>query len=242
MDSKHIGHVEELVRYPVKSMAGQKMESTTLGWHGLPGDRRFAFRRIDNASGFPWLTASRLPALIGYEPTDFDESSDEALPGSVRTPSGVEMDIRGDELSREVGALFGSEVEMMQLQQGIFDDAVISAISTATVSHICSQAGVPIDGRRFRPNIVLKCHDANPFQENDWLDVLLSFGESEQAPAIHVTKLDERCMMINLDPDKARQNAEVLKTTVRLNNNFAGVYATVVRTGVIRVGDPVMIV
>ena len=33
----------------------------TIGWHGLDGDRRFAFRRIGDASGFPWLSASKLP-------------------------------------------------------------------------------------------------------------------------------------------------------------------------------------
>ena len=55
-----LGYVRELVRYPVKSMAGTALESAFLGWHGLAGDRRFAFRRVGDDSGFPWLTASRL--------------------------------------------------------------------------------------------------------------------------------------------------------------------------------------
>ena len=46
-------------------------------------------------------------------------------------------------------------------------------------------------------------------------------------------------MMINLDPDTAAQDGRVLKTVVRLNNNNAGVYGTVIQTGTIRVGDPV---
>jgi MOSC domain-containing protein YiiM len=49
-------------------------------------------------------------------------------------------------------------------------------------------------------------------------------------------------MMINLDPETARQDARVLKTVVRLNKNNAGVYGTVVQTGTIRVGDPVSLV
>ena len=48
--------------------------------------------------------------------------------------------------------------------------------------------------------------------------------------------------MINLDPDTATQDARVLKTVVRLNNNNAGVYGTVVQTGTIRVGQPVSLV
>ena len=49
----HIGHVSEIVRYPVKSMAGRATESAFLGWHGLAGDRRFAFRRLDARVDFP---------------------------------------------------------------------------------------------------------------------------------------------------------------------------------------------
>ena len=36
------GRVAGLWRYPVKSMAGERLEQTELGWHGLPGDRRYA--------------------------------------------------------------------------------------------------------------------------------------------------------------------------------------------------------
>ncbi len=40
-----IGHVEAIFRYPVKSMAGERMEVANLGWHGIDGDRRLALRR-----------------------------------------------------------------------------------------------------------------------------------------------------------------------------------------------------
>ncbi len=65
-----IGHVESLFRYPVKCMRGERLEVANLGWHGLDGDRRMAFRRIndDNRSGFPWLSASKLPDLLLFTP------------------------------------------------------------------------------------------------------------------------------------------------------------------------------
>ena len=69
----HLGHIHELTRYPVKSMAGVATDSAVLGWHGLQGDRRFAFRRLNENSGFPWLTASRLPELLLYQPFGLDE-------------------------------------------------------------------------------------------------------------------------------------------------------------------------
>src|SRR5215510_7574032 len=74
----HPGYIHELVRYPVKSMAGIATDSAFLGWHGLQGDRRFAFRRLNDGSGFPWLTASRLPELLLYEPLGLDENSEVA--------------------------------------------------------------------------------------------------------------------------------------------------------------------
>src|SRR5678815_3254734 len=84
----HLGHVHEVVRYPVKSMAGIATDSAFIGWHGLQGDRRFAFRRLNDNSGFPWLSAGRLPALILYQPTGLDEK-EEPLPTHVRTPEGL---------------------------------------------------------------------------------------------------------------------------------------------------------
>jgi len=43
----------------VKSMSGEQLEVAKLGWHGLDGERRPAFRRIDDRNGFPWLTSSK---------------------------------------------------------------------------------------------------------------------------------------------------------------------------------------
>jgi uncharacterized protein len=57
-----IGHVEAIFRYPVKSMGGERLEVANLGWHGIDGDRRLAFRRLDyQGGGFPWLSASIFP-------------------------------------------------------------------------------------------------------------------------------------------------------------------------------------
>jgi uncharacterized protein YcbX len=67
----------------------------------------------------------------------------------------------------------------------------------------------------------------------------LMFGDSDPRPAVRVTMRDLRCMVINLDPEAGKQDARVLKTVVRLNENNAGVYAVVVRPGTIRVGDHV---
>lgn len=237
---KSIGHVRELVRYPIKSMAGTPADSAFLGWHGLEGDRRFAFRRIGDESGFPWLSASRLPELLLYRPFGLDESTGEPLPTHVRTPFGAELELRSKSLENEIAERFRSPVELMQLKHGIFDDASVSVISRSTIATICREAGVEFDTRRFRANIVLDTDDAEPFDEDKWVAGRLVFGDAESGPAVSVTARDVRCMMINLDPDTAKQeDGRVLKSVVRLNSNNAGVYGTVVQTGTIHVGQSV---
>src|ERR1700741_3650646 len=110
----HLGHVREITRYPIKSMAGIATDSAMLGWHGLEGDRRFAFRRMDDDSGFPWLSAGRLPELILYQPIGLDESNGQPRPTHVRTPSGSQLELNSAELNAEISVRYGSDVELMQ--------------------------------------------------------------------------------------------------------------------------------
>jgi uncharacterized protein YcbX len=152
------------------------------------------------------------------------------------------MELRSVELQREVSERFGSSVEMMKFKHGIFDEGSVSVISLATIAGIGGEAGVDLDRRRFRANIVLDTRDSEPFQEDEWVGGTLVFGSSEPKPAVSVTMRDLRCIMVNLDPDTGTQDPRVMKTVVRLNKNNAGVYGTVVQTGMIRVGDPVSLV
>jgi hypothetical protein len=65
----------------------------------------------------------------------------------------------------------------------------------------------------------------------------LSFGEGDEAPTIAVTMLDERCSMLNLDPDTASAAPEVMRAVVHANQNNAGVYSAVTRIGQVAVGQ-----
>lgn len=234
-----LGRVVQLSRYPVKSMAGVTLESAFLGWYGLAGDRRFAFRRGGDRSGMPWLTASRLSELVLYHPCGLDERTGEPLPTHVRTPAGAQPELWSEDLLREIAGRLGGDVELMQARHGVFDEASISVIATATIAAVAREAGVAFDSRRFRPNIVIACDEGVPFLEDAWIGGTLVFGEGDRGPAVRVTMRDERCRMLTLDPETGQSDARVLKTVVRLNQNNAGAYATVVQTGTIRVGEPV---
>lgn len=234
-----IGRVSAIFRYPVKSMAGELLDVARVGWHGIEGDRRFAFRRLNDKSGFPWLTASKLPELILYKPIRSDHETADSLPTHVRTPEGKEYELRSNELREEIATRFGSDVEMMNFKHGIFDEGLVSVISLVTVNSIERESGRGVDLRRFRPNVVIETNSAEPFEEDKWVGQTLIFGEGNDAAAVKITMRDERCVMINLDPDTAERDSEVMKTVVRLNENCAGVYSTVVRTGEIRAGQVV---
>lgn len=234
-----VGEVEALFRYPVKSMRGEHLDFVDMGWHGLDGDRRLALRRIDDRGGFPWLTATRLPELILFSPRRRIDASGNNLPTDVRTPEGEELPIFGRQLATEIGRRHGSAVEMMYLDRGIFDEASVSVITSATIGEISRLAAEGPDVRRFRPNVLIASARSVAFEEDDWLGGVLRFGDTDQDGAIFVTNLDERCSMVNFDPDSARPSPEVLKAIVRVRGNKAGVYGSVVRRGRLAVGQSV---
>jgi uncharacterized protein YcbX len=234
-----IGEVVALYRYPVKSMAGEPLDAADLGWHGLAGDRRLALRRLGDRGGFPWLTASRLPNLILHLPLRHGPAADADLPTHVRTPDGRELGTFSHDLAEEIGGRHGAPVEMLHLDRGIFDEASVSVITLATVDAIAQLAARQPDVRRFRPNILLATRGAIPFEEDGWVGGILSFGDPGDGPAIAVTNRDVRCAMVNLDPDTAHADADVLRAIVRERGSRAGVYATVTRCGRIALGQPV---
>ena len=236
-----IGHVEAIFRYPVKSMGGERLEEAKLGWHGLDVDRRLAFRRIDDRSGMPWLTASKLPGLLLFAPHRRQDGAQGELPTHIRTPDGEKMPVFGEDLAREVARRYGAPVQMMQLRHGIFDEASISVIASDTVREIGRLAGRSLDVRRFRPNVVVRLLRSVPFQEDEWLGGVLSFGEGDDAPAIAVTMRDVRCSIVNLDPDSANPAPEVMNAVVRANQNNAGIYGPVTRIGRLAVGQTILL-
>jgi uncharacterized protein YcbX len=239
--SIEIGQIEAIFRYPVKSMRGESLDAATLGWHGIDGDRRLAFRRLDERGGFPWLTASRLPDLIRFTPERGKDAHGDALPTHVLTPEGEAMPLFGEALAAEVGRRYGGPVQMMQLNHGIFDDASISVITSDTVREVGRLAGRSADVRRFRPNIVVRSTRAVPFEEDEWLGGVLTFGDADDPAAVAVTTRDVRCVMVNFDPDGASAAPEVLKSVVRANQNHAGIYGTVTRIGRLAVGQTIVL-
>src|SRR5262249_16769381 len=108
-------------------MAGERLDAADLGWHGVEGDRRLAFRRISDRSGFPWLSASKLPEMVLFTPRREDGAPAD-VPTHIRTPDGIDLPVFSEDLDAEIGRRYGASVQLMQLKHGIFDEASISVI------------------------------------------------------------------------------------------------------------------
>jgi uncharacterized protein YcbX len=236
---QQVGIIRSVYRYPVKSMAGELLTSAELGWHGINGDRRFSFVRAGNMSGFPWLTASKMPGLIRYKAYHGNGNNPSSPVVRVRTPEGADIELEHESLRQQLAVAFGTEVTLIRVDNGIFDDSPVSLISTTTLETLEAESGCSIDVRRFRPNLLIESIDGSPVLEDEWVGKTIALGDRSSAPSLRVTIKDVRCVMVNLDPETAEFDPRVLKTIGRSRNNCAGVYASVLNTGTLSVGDSV---
>jgi uncharacterized protein YcbX len=237
-DWRAVGRVVALYRHPIKSMAAQPLSSATIDHYGIAGDRRFALKRRGDMSGFPWLTASKLPALIRYAVCCESGEAPSRARMHVHAPSGDFISCDGDDFARHFAEAHGVDVELAHLRQGIFDLAGLSVLTAQTLASLETMMDMRLDVRRFRPNVVIDTgSSAEPFPEDAWVGQSLAFGNVGSGARASVTELDERCVMINFDPDTGVGSPNVLRTVVRERNNYAGVYAVPTRGGAIAVGD-----
>ena len=130
-----VGRVAALWRYPVKSMAAEGLERAEVSWHGLAGDRRWAFIRAGQVrSGFPWLTIRELPELAHYRPRFAEPDRPNASVTLVRTPSGGELDVADPALAAELGP----GVRVIKSDRGIFDTLPLSLLTTQTLAGLAA--------------------------------------------------------------------------------------------------------
>jgi uncharacterized protein YcbX len=188
-----VGRVSELWRYPVKSMGGERLDEAFVSWHGVEGDRRWAFVRENLVrSSFPWLTIRERPEMWHYEPSFVDPDRPDGSRTLVRTPSGQELDVVDPSLAEELG--FGARV--IKQNRGVFDEMPLSLLTTQSIAALERTVGTSLVPHRFRPNLLVEPDDG-PFAEDGWIGSVLRIGEI----AMRVDQRDVRCVMINVgDP------------------------------------------
>lgn len=241
MELQAIGVVKALYRFPVKSMQGHTLQHAHLWWHGLDGDRRYAFVKDGSRSSFPWLTGRDIPDLIRYEPAFADPDDPTNSPILVRTPDGQELALDGIELNATLTARFKAAVNLLHIGRGTFDSMPLSIMSLSTVRGLGERLGMEVDPRRFRANILVEVYEDQPHIEDEWIGKQLLFGDRTDSARVHANRPIQRCMMVNLDPDTSKQTPQVLRDLVNTHDTNCAIYASTVAPGTINVGDTVYV-
>lgn len=230
-----VGRVAGLWRYPVKSMAAEALTQVDVGWHGLAGDRRWAFIRNNvPQSGFPWLTLRERNDLNHYRPSFVEPDRPDKSPTVVRSPSGATFDVADPALAAE---LCPKEVRVIRQNRGIFDTFPLSVITTQTIDRLGEMVGAGLDVQRFRPNILVEAASEGPFAEDGWVGCVLRIGGMR----MRVDKRDGRCVVITIDPVTMERNPAILRAVAGNRQGCLGVYGTTVEPGCVAVDDAVLI-
>lgn len=233
-----VGHVAALNRYPVKSMAGERLDMAEVDWQGIEGDRQYAFVRKANRTRFPWLTAREVPAMVLHHPRFADPAAPKTSAVLVETPDGAAVSLHDPSLHGHLEAAAGEPVGLIQVARGIYDSMPISIVTTASHARVEAAHGCALDPRRFRSNLVIE----SELPVSDWRGLRLAFGDGEHGAMVQMADPIPRCALITLDPDSAAKDARILRTVAQQFGNAYGVYATPARPGLIRAGDPVRVI
>jgi uncharacterized protein YcbX len=208
-------HVAALWRYPVKSMAGERLDRVALGLDGIPGDRAVHLR---DGRGRVVTSRSR-PGLLAHR----------ATLGADGQPLVDGRPWRAPDVARDVAEAARDPAARLVPSEGLerFD---VLPLLVATDGAL---AAFGYDARRLRPNLVVAGVDG--LAERGWPGHLLRAG----AALIGVRKRRARCIMTTFDPDTQVQDVEVLHHIHRAFGGELALDCWVVRPGTIAVGDEV---
>ncbi len=259
-----VGTVESSWRYPVKSMSGEEMAEVFVGFAGIYGDRRFAFKNSSASKGFPYLNASAQEQMLRYRPrfryperatkppnlTDAMSISPGLTPANpdpndlivdVVTPSGAVVAVDNPALRTMLGEGLRGEnhLTLVRSDRAMTDCRPVSLISLQTVRQVEAELGIPLDKRRFRANIYCELASADGFAEDELVGRRLRIGSRVE---IMVLERDPRCKILSLDPDTGEHNPEVLRGVAQTHGACAGIYCAVLVEGMLRKGDSIEVI
>jgi len=109
-----IGTVQQIWRYPVKSMAGEQLTDCTVGSLGLPGDRGWAIRDEEKSE---IKTATRIPLLMQCASRYREQPSDDHIPHvNIIFPDGASVASDDPEVNIRLSAALGKQVRLWPRQ------------------------------------------------------------------------------------------------------------------------------
>jgi uncharacterized protein YcbX len=206
--------LREIWRYPVKSMAGERLALTELGPDGIPGDR--VVHVVDPRDRV--VTSRSKPQLLLHH----------AVLGADGEPQVDGLPWRDPQIAAAVTTAAGAGARLVRfdgLQR--FDILPLLVITDGAL------AAFGRDLRRLRPNLVIA--GVPGLEEFTWAGRVLAIGDVR----IRLAQRRQRCIMTTFDPDTAVQDRGVLLDIHRRFGGELALDAEVLHPGRIAEGDPV---
>lgn len=250
--------VAALYRHPVKGLSPEAIAAVELEAGAFfPDDRLYA---VENGpSGFDpeapayraktaflmLMRDARLAALAShYDPATavltLALDGHEAVRADLATAAGrAEVEAF---LTFYMGEEARGPLRLLKAPDGFrFTDSLrsgfVSLLNLSSVRDLGARMGATVDPRRFRMNLHLD--GWAPGVELDLAGTMLEVGEAR----IEILKRTERCAAVNVNPDTAKRDLNVVKGLMAAcGHTDCGVYGRVVRSGRVRVGDPIAVI
>ncbi|HEY2014557.1 MAG TPA: MOSC N-terminal beta barrel domain-containing protein [Bryobacteraceae bacterium] len=210
-------HLQEIWRYPVKSMAGELLQAAELTPSGVSGDRILWVR---DAAGHVMTSRTR-PLLLRHHAT-LGPAGEVLVDGRPWNAA---------EVARDVEKAAGPGTRLVESDpEGRFDVLPLLVETDGMLS------AVGYDRRRFRPNLLIS--GVPGLGEREWEGSRLQIGPV----VIGMDDLRARCIMTTFDPDTGKQDLNVLRRVQREFNGRLGLNSFVVTPGRVSVGDQVELI
>ncbi len=239
-----IGTVAQIWRYPVQSMRGEQRAAADIVENGVVGDRLYgvvdpdAGMVVSSAQGRrKWRGIVTLAARYLNGPAP----GGKAPPVEILLPDGATLRNDQSDIDEQLAAALGAPVHLadksVEEKRSEYGHSPLHLLTTASLRQFAEHhPGGRFVPARFRPNIVIDTGAAIGFLEQDWIGRRFSIGDRVE---IAISEHCKRCVMTTLPQGDLPMDPAILHTSTAHNNTRAGVYATVVRPGTIKVGDPV---
>jgi len=209
--------ITEIWRFPVKTMAGEKLERAAVGSLGIEGDRVV---HVENAKGGV-ITSRSHPRFLGHK-------------GSLSSHGEIMVDGRSwdsPEVASEVADIVGPGAKLVRYDGAErFDVLPLLVVTDGAI------AAFGHDRRRLRPNIVVG--GVEGLTEREWPGACLRIGKV----LIGVQDLRLRCIMTSYDPDTLVQDKEITRGIYQRFDGKLALNCFVIEGGEIALGDEVELV
>ncbi len=207
--------VGALWRYPVKTLAGERLETAEITTNGITGDRIVHVRGPEGVR-----TSRRHHNLLGLH----------ATLGADGEPLVDDQPWTSPDVLERVRAAAGPDATLAR-----YDGPERFDVLPLLVATDGAVAAFGRDIRRLRPNIVIDGVDG--MDEITWPGAELHIGDV----IIALDSRRSRCPMTTVDPDTLAVDRAVLKDIIARFDGKLALNADVLRPGTIHVGDPVQL-